>query len=545
MTSAPREPGAAGLRSQYLFLSPFTPHRWLTTAAGIRILVILLAMTNSLTAILPRHAFLQGVILGTGLICLGWAVYLLVLLRRGSRLPLLAVWAQVFLDLALVCLVVGFTGNIKGPSTYLLLLVVFEAGLFLGLAQAVFFAILAALFLWAASYPWPAGELERLFHVYDLTLIFLCLIAIAFISGFWNYWLNRMAQFQRDILDRMNNGFLVTDARGRVLGMNLAAERILGLSVEQGVGRPIDQIMVPEAGMECPVITALKKQIDYISHEFTAVTPNGPRVIGLTTNRIFPERTSEDPIIIVSFSDLTEVARMREEVQRHSHLAVLGELSAELAHEIRNPVTAIRGAAEELARVTGTTDLIQRLTRMIQRESEHLNNVVSGFLQFSRSGQVSAWDPVDVAALAKEVAEAGRYRFPNGAITVQLSEHADCRVAGDSQRLKQLMMNLLNNALEAMDGKGEAIIRVNRSGNVVEIRVEDHGPGFPPDKINKFFEPFYSEKPRGTGMGLSVCQRVVEALNGSIQLGNRPNGGGVVIVRFPAYEAADGLISSF
>jgi len=545
MAAEPAEPRDPGIRSAYLFLSPFTPHRWLTAAAAVRVLVILLAMTNSLTAIIPRHSFLQGFIFGTGLICLGWAVYLLFLLRRQTRLPVLAVWAQVFLDLALVCLVVGFTGNIKGPPTYLLLLVVFEAGLFLGVVPAVFFAIVSALFLWAASYPWPRGELERLFHVYDLTLIFLCLIAIAFISGFWNYWLNRMVQFQRDILDRMNNGFLVVDARGRVLGMNDAAERMLGLRTTACIGRPVDEIMVPESGMECPVVTALKKEIDYISHEFTAITPHGPRVIGLTTNRIAPAGKPGEILLIVSFTDLTEMARMREEVQRHAHLAVLGELSAELAHEIRNPVTAIRGAAEELARLAETSELGRRLARMIQRESEHLNNVVSDFLEFSRSGQVSAWDPIDVTVIAREAAEAGRYRFPEGIVTVDVPENVDCRVAGDSQRLKQLFMNLLNNALEAMEGRGEAIIRVSRAGSIVEIRVEDHGPGFPPDKINKLFEPFYSEKPGGTGMGLAVCQRVVEALNGSIHLGNRPGGGAVVVVRFPAYEAADGLISSF
>lgn len=545
MTSEPAEPQDIGLRSAYLFLSPFTPHRWLTTAAAVRILVILLAMTNSLTAVFPRYSFLQGGIFVTGLICLSWAVYPLILLRRRAPLPLLAVWAQVFLDLALVCLVVGFTGNFKGPPTYLFLLVVFEAGLFLGLAPAVFFAMVCALFLWAASYPWPAGDLERLFQVYDLTLIFLCLIAIAFISGFWNYWLNRMAQFQRDVLDRMNNGFLVVNARGYVLGMNQAAERILGRRSATAIGRRVDEVIVPESGLECPVVTALKKQIDYISHEFKAVTPQGARVIGLTTNRITPGGKPGEILLVVSFTDLTEMARMREEVQRHAHLAVLGELSAELAHEIRNPVTAIRGAAEELVRHAETSELAPRLARMIQRESEHLNNVVSGFLEFSRSGQISAWDPVDVTVIARETAEAGRYRFPEGTITIHVPDNTDCRVAGDSQRLKQLFMNLLNNALEAMDGRGEAVIRVSRSGNIVEIRIEDQGSGFPPDKINKLFEPFYSEKPRGTGMGLAVCQRVVEALNGSIQLGNRPEGGAVVMVRLPAYEAADGLISSF
>lgn len=545
MTSEPAEPQDTGLRSAYLFLSPFTPHRWLTTAAAVRILVILLAMTNTLTVVFPRHSFLEGGIFVTGLICLGWAVYLLVLLRSHARLPVLAVWAQVFLDLALVCLVLGFTGNFKGPLTYLLLLVVFEAGLFLGVAPAVFFAIVSALFLWATSYPWPAGDLERLFHVYDLTLIFLCLIAIAFISGFWNYWLNRMAQFQRDVLDRMNNGFLVVDARGHVLSMNHTAERILGWRAATAIGRPIDEIIVPDSGMECPVVTALKKQIDYISHEFTAITPQGPRVIGLTTNRIMSGSKPSEILLIVSFTDLTEMARMREEVRRHAHLAVLGELSAELAHEIRNPVTAIRGAAEELGRLAETSELARRLARMIQRESEHLNNVVGGFLEFSRSGQISAWDPVDITVIAREAAEAGRYRFPEGTIIIDVPENTDCRVAGDPQRLKQLYINLLNNALEAMDGRGEAVIRISRSGNIVEIRIEDHGPGFPPDKINKLFEPFYSKKPRGTGMGLAVCQRVVEALNGSIQLGNRPGGGAVVIVRLPAYEAAGGLISSF
>ncbi|HNT89723.1 MAG TPA: PAS domain-containing protein, partial [Candidatus Hydrogenedentes bacterium] len=147
-----------------------------------------------------------------------------------------------------------------------------------------------------------------------------------------------MKEFQRDILDNMNSGFLLTDEKGVVTAINKSACRILHLIEGDVIGRHVDGILRSDTGAECPVTTALRLGKDFTSYEFYVRThADSSLLVGITTNRIRDAR-GQVTGLIASFTDLTEMARMRQELQQHDRLAVVGELAAGLAHEIRNPV---------------------------------------------------------------------------------------------------------------------------------------------------------------------------------------------------------------
>jgi len=414
----------------------------------------------------------------------------------------------------------------------------------LGLAQGFLFATLALVFMGvqagappvtpASALVVPISE-EWLERLYRFVIQGLAFYLTAFISGYWNQRIHRMEQFQRDILDNMNNGFLVTDRNGILTAVNKAANEILDLAEGAALGRPVDQVLRVASGGESPILTALRSQRDFISYEFHAMTrTNETKLLGLTTSHIYDSRRNVTGII-ASFSDLTEIARMRQELQSQDRLAAVGELAAGLAHEIRNPVASIRGAVDELQANLASPTLAPKLTAIAIRESDHLNDIVSGFLDFARS-PVLKREVFDLRDVIVEVKNLLLPEHEQGGTLRILTTMPDrpCLISGAPTQIKQVFMNLCKNAMDAMEAKGTVSVTVTSCPGSYEIRVDDEGPGIAPDKVTRIFEPFYSEKEKGVGMGLAICSRIITAHDGAIRAGSREGGGASMTVRLPA-----------
>ena len=471
------------------------------------------------------------------------SLWYLVVLRRENSIPAILTWTQVLVDFAVVSVTISFTGGHDSFFTFLLVIVILEAGVLMGLLQGFVFATSASIFMVYQAIIKSPEVADPLAHWYHYLIQALAFFFTAFISGYWNQRVSRMKQFQREILDNMNSGFLITDEKGIVVAMNKAACGILNLKEENVAGLHVDGIMVQESGAECPVTTALRLEKDFTSYEFHARTGDEEsKLLGLTTNRI---RDAHEHVtgIIASFTDLTEMAQMRKELQKQDRMAVIGELSAGLAHEIRNPVAAIRGAMDELQRNIDNPQLVERLAKIAVRESDHLNEIVSGFLDFARDPS-RRYALLDVREVAREVEELLSRKYGGGPdLTVTLRTPPEsCLIMGDRTQIWQVFMNLGQNAIEAMDNRGtlSIIVDQNESRGPVEIRFDDDGPGIAPDKVARIFEPFYTEKERGVGMGLAICMRIITAHDGTIQAASRPGGGTTMNVRLPrAREISD------
>jgi len=513
---------------------------WVAYAGLIRCVILLVAIVGTFSFEYIPAVFIVPLAIYYTFAAAASAWHLLAFFRGvylGHRLT----WAQVLVDFGSVALTVHFTGGPGSFFTFLFVVVILEAALLLGIRHGFFFALFATLFMLAqAGRGVYTGQEPNLVHLsYNFVVQGLAYFLTAAISGFWNQRIRLMEHFQSEILDNMNSGFVVTDEMGIVTAHNRAAERILDFGRREGIGRPVQEVLRLESGAESPVLTAIRSERDFNSYEFHAVLPSGEvKLLGLTTSRIYdPRRRLKG--VIASFTDLTDSAMMREELQRQDRLAYIGELSAGLAHEIRNPVAAIRGAVDELSQVPATDRMVDRLTAIAMRESDHLNQIVQDFLDFARN-PTDERQRIDVCEILEELVETLRRKYNNGSgLAITLTRQGGvCVVSGDPSQLKQVFMNLAANGIEAMQMKGTLEIAVAAEGGSIEVRFLDEGPGVEPDKLARIFEPFYTTKPSGVGMGLSVCQRILTAHDGTIRITSREGGGASVIVRLPSAKTA-------
>jgi len=503
--------------------------------AVARVAAFLLAGQHAYDVTLYRYLgfFLFGVALAT-------AIIYLVSLRKTKGLALILTWAQVLLDFSAAAAVIKFTGGLHSSYTFLMVIIILEGGLLLGQGQGFLFATLATVFMGVhvfvgtAGRALQAGDIEQW---YSFLIQGLAFYLTAFVSGYWNQRINRMEQFQRRILDNMNSGFLMTDHKGIVTAMNRAAYHILELEDETAIGWPVHDVLKVADGGECPVITALRSQKDFTSYEFRAlINHDRTKLMGLTTSHMHNAKKVTIGII-ATFTDLTEMARMRQELQSQDRLAVVGELAAGLAHEIRNPVAAIRGAVDELPASLQKPQLADKLTAIAIRECDHLNQIVTGFLDFARSPSLKR-ETFDVCELAREVKDLMEHQCSDSReLRVELELPATtCLVSGDRAQVRLVFINLAKNAIEAMHARGCLRLAVVLGKSSFEIRFDDEGPGIHPDKVARIFDPFFTEKEKGVGMGLAICLRVITAHDGTIRVSSRHEGGTTMAVHLPAAQ---------
>jgi two-component system sensor histidine kinase PilS (NtrC family) len=242
----------------------------------------------------------------------------------------------------------------------------------------------------------------------------------------------------------------------------------------------------------------------------------------------------------VIFQDLTRLVEIERELHRSERLAAVGQLAAGLAHEIRNPLGAISGAVELLA--GGLPDLgpdPRRLVRIVQRETTRLDRLVVDFLAYARPGTLRT-ERCSVAEVLGEIAELLLHSDARG-VRLEVEVPADVEVAGDPDALRQVLWNLVLNASES--GPADGVVRVtatrepdprDSSAARVRIEVQDRGSGMSPEVLDRLFEPFYTTKPKGTGLGLATVHRLVEKQAGSVAVHSEVGVGTRVAVVLPA-----------
>lgn len=462
----------------------------------------------------------------------------LLVLYRGGRWLGLSLWVQILTDFFVVGCVITITDGFESSYTFLLVLVIMEAGFLLGLYQGLLFSIFAVFFMAFQFYLDKTWSALSLIDLYPLIVQSVAFIFTGFLSGYWHQRLSILKEFQENILDNMNSGFLVTDGWGIVRSINKAGCKIFGVDRDNVVGKPVDQLIKPSSGFECPVLTALRTNRDFSSYEFYVQTPDGnQKLIGLTTNRFYNSK-GKLSALIVSCTDLSELDKIRQDLRRHDRLVAIGEQLSSLAHEIRNPIASIRGAVAELRKNADHPEVMDQLIDVAIRECDRLNYIVTSFLNFARE-PVRGKDIIRVSELLNEFVERFRHDLPkNGHHEVRLVVHEgaeECAIRGDAEQMMLLFQNLSQNAIEAMPNGGVLTITLRRvpETSTVEILFSDEGIGISPDKIPRIFQPFYTEKKKGIGMGLPVCLRIISAHDGNIHVASNPGKGTTMIVQFP------------
>jgi two-component system sensor histidine kinase PilS (NtrC family) len=220
--------------------------------------------------------------------------------------------------------------------------------------------------------------------------------------------------------------------------------------------------------------------------------------------------------VIAIFTDLTEAKAMEEKVRSADRLAAVGELSASIAHEIRNPLAAISGSVELLSRDISLSGENARLLELIMKESARLNRILTDFLAYARIGRPT-YNKIELCHLVNEVIEIVRHHESYRAeISMRLeTDSAVAYAVGAEDLIKQVLVNLAINACEAMESKaGLVLFRIidDAASGQIELVLRDNGPGIPERFQAKVFQPFFSTKRHGTGLGLSIVHRICNAL---------------------------------
>jgi two-component system, NtrC family, sensor histidine kinase HydH len=349
--------------------------------------------------------------------------------------------------------------------------------------------------------------------------------------------LARIKAFSDHVVDHMPIGLVATDGGGRIAAFNETAAALLQLPPTTAKGSPAAEIL------PVGLLSQLQASVTgaaVVEREIECDLPSGRQVaLEVGARRLTGER-GESLGSILLFRDLTELRALRDEMARNQRLATVGRLAAGVAHEIRNPLSSIKGFATYFReRYRDTPADVQTATIMIQ-EVDRLNRVVGQLLEFSRPIAILP-RPVDIRRLvadslrmvAAQAAEKGI------AIETAFDEPAEAATL-DADRLNQVLLNLYLNAVEAMGTGGTLGVRVaaDRAAHAFEIRVSDTGCGIRPEDLPQIFEPYFTTRPGGTGLGLAIAHNIVSAMGGTIVVTSRPGAGATFTLRLPT-DAGD------
>ncbi|MBI1734983.1 MAG: GAF domain-containing protein [Candidatus Rokubacteria bacterium] len=236
-------------------------------------------------------------------------------------------------------------------------------------------------------------------------------------------------------------------------------------------------------------------------------------------------------------------AAATEERMAQERLSALGRIAAGVAHELRNPLAVIGGRIELLTRAMREApgaDHLARHLAPIQEATERMNGIVKGLSTYSKPVR-AAPVPLDVVELLSAVHALVMYEAKRSGVRMSVNAPAPLVVVGDRSEMMQVLLNLATNAIEAMaPGGGELLLRARREEHVIRVDVADTGPGIPPDRLDRIWEPFYTTKPEGTGLGLSLVRGIVEKWpDATIDVASRPGEGTAFTIMLPAAEGLD------
>ncbi|HUO76058.1 MAG TPA: ATP-binding protein [Thermodesulfovibrionales bacterium] len=457
---------------------------------------------------------------------------------------------QLFADAISSVSLIFLTGGIESWFSFIMLLIVIgsvitvnrKAGYITATICSILYGLMIDLqFYHLIPVPYDPSVMEKDF-LYNIFSHISGLYLTAYLTGYLSSRLEKTSKkleekdsnlkdltfFHKELIESLPSGLLTTDLSGSILIFNRAAEHITGVLRTAAIGNNITTVFP----FVIPPIETLRGE--------GMITVHGTRrTIGLTLSQSTDSSGHETGYICI-FQDITDLKRLEAELKHKETLAAIGELSANMAHEIRNPLASLKGSIEILKEGTLTRAHGEKLMDIALSEMDRLNTIITDFLTYSRP-KPPEFLSFDLHVMLDEIIQLTRNAImspDNISITKDFGGHYE--IVADPQKLRQVFLNLTMNAVESMPDGGSLIIKTRRVHDTVAVSFRDSGIGIPPENLKEIFYPFFTTKDRGTGLGLSIAYRIIEEHRGRITVNSIPGTGTTFEVTIPVSQPSSG-----
>ena len=334
--------------------------------------------------------------------------------------------------------------------------------------------------------------------------------------------------YNENILQCVTNGVMTFDRECRLTTINRAAEEMLGITREQPVLKSCEELLGP-GGIAQTVKETLEKKQPSARMEAVLERSTGRLWLGYNT-ALLSDRHGAALGVILSFSDLTEVKRLQGQIELQERLKALGEMSAGIAHELRNPMAVMTGYLNLLSKNADPAG--QELIKRITIEINGMNRIIGDLLTFARPASLNRVN-IDLRELIENCLSSVQ-QATGAASRIKTDLQLDTFEASlDEVLMRQALTNVIQNAVEAMPGEGTLSLKSVKARHEIRITVGDTGEGIAPEAIKKIFLPFFTTKDKGVGMGLALAHKVITAHGGRVEVASRQGKGTTFTMIFP------------
>jgi two-component system sensor histidine kinase PilS (NtrC family) len=471
---------------------------------------------------------------------------------------------QLFVDVLIVTWLVWVTGDVRSPFAALYIVVIALASIVLGaraalvaaVGSAAFFTGLSMAVVWGIIPPFSptAAELSTLKVIQgvglnDVAFLFVGLLAarLARRQSRYDVQLSEATQtlaslraLHERIVESIRSGVITTDLQGRIYTFNAAAEEITGYKAEDVRGQEASIFFGEVSNQIEESMSAAQAGDPSPRYEADCLTADGLRLrLGFSIFPLFAE-SGETTGLVITFQDLTQVRALEETSRRQDRLAAVGRVAASIAHEIRNPLAAMRGSIQVLRSEMDGDSSQAELMGIILRESDRLNRIITDYLTYARP-RSHVHQSVDVRELLRETFTLLRHspEIKDGHNLEEAYADEPMIVSADEAQLKQVFWNIARNALQAMPEGGTLRAELRPSaGNRLRITFTDTGVGMSPEQVEHLFEPF-SSRTGGTGLGLSIVYQIIRDHGGTINVRSLEGQGTTITIEMPGVRSQE------
>lgn len=457
-----------------------------------------------------------------------------------------SIYFQILVDILLITVLVYFSAGAESPFYFLYILPIIVSSIFLSRKDTIYIAALSFIIFGALSelmyleitpfFSWVSDEkVQKGTFIYNMIMSMIAFSSVALISSYYFERIKKtgaelqtiQAEFKdlgllnSTVLEKMENGFVTCNSAGVIISYNEKSRSLLNLSK----GSNIFEILFEENRFDD------FKEIEKISgshNKYYFETEINDSVLGISVS-LLRKIYSFEKVFVFIITDLTEKREIEKMLKRKEHLALIGEMSAGMAHEIRNPLASISGSVQFLKSEMELSTEYQKLMDIIVKESDRLSRSIEDFLEFTKVTPLKTSE-FRLGELINQIVELARLNN-KGVDFIKKIGDSDL-IHADKGKIEQLVWNLVNNSIKALKGKGTIEINIYDRNDAVCLSIKDNGSGIDKSDLENIFNPFYSKFTAGIGLGMAIVKRIVEEHRFKIEINSEKNIGTEVIICF-------------